>query len=118
MIEMEKIYKVLDEKINPELTKHFGSAEVTSIEDGIVAVKFYGACSGCPSIQDTLENVVKSALMGAIPEIKDVVIDRSVDDLLVSLARGILDSEKKGNKAVEEVMAELDRQRLSKLEKE
>lgn len=117
MIEMEKIYKVLDEKINPELKKHFGSAEVTSIKDGVVAIKFYGACSACPSIQDTLENVVKTSLMGVIPEIKDVVIDNSVDDLLVSLARGILDGNKKGNKAVEEVMAELDRQRLSKIEK-
>lgn len=114
MIEVEKIYEILDEKINPELKKHFGSAEVTSIKDGVVAVKFYGACASCPSSQETLENVVRTSLMEAIPEIKDVVLDKSVDELLVALARGVLGNNGKGNKAIEDVMAELERQKSEK----
>lgn len=90
----DQVMKVINEKVNPVLEQHFGSATVTGIEDGIVKVKFLGACSSCPSAQQTLEDVVKSMLMEEISDVKDVVLDTSVSEELIEMAKKILNKEK------------------------
>lgn len=90
----EQVLKVLNEKINPILQDHYGGAEITEIKDGVVKVKFLGACGSCPSAQYTLEDTVKALLMNEIPEIKDVVLDTSVSEDLISMAKEILKKEK------------------------
>lgn len=87
----KEVFKILNEKVNPILEEHFGGAEITEIKDGIVKVKLLGACSSCPSAQSTIEDVVKSILMEEIPEVKDVILDTSVSDDLIEMAKKILD---------------------------
>lgn len=89
----EQIRKVLEEKVDPILSEHFGGAQLTRIDDGVAYVKMTGACAGCPSAQDTLENVVKDFVMGAVPDLKDVVLDTSVSEELLDMAKKILRKE-------------------------
>ena len=64
-------------------------------EDGVVYVKLTGACAGCPSAQETLEEVVKNFVMGGVDGVKDVVLDSSVSEDLLDMARKILRGEMK-----------------------
>ncbi len=90
----EKIQKVLEEKVNPVLNSHLGGAVLSKIENNIAYVRLTGACGGCPSSQFTLEDVIKSALIEEIPELKDVQLDNSVSDELLDMARNILNKNK------------------------
>lgn len=91
----EKIKKALKELVDPVLAEHFGGSMLTKYEEGIAYVKLTGACSQCPSAQDTIENVVKDFVLGACPEVNDVVLDTSVSDDLLDMARKILRGEVK-----------------------
>jgi len=89
----ERIKRVLAEKVDPVLASHFGGAELTAFEDDIAYVKLTGSCSTCPSARYTVEDVVKQIVMEEIPEVKDVVLDTSVDESLLDMARKILKKE-------------------------
>ncbi|MBQ9016491.1 MAG: NifU family protein [Firmicutes bacterium] len=91
----EAVRKVLREQVDPVLSEHFGGSQLTKIEDGVAYVKLTGACAGCPSAQDTLEEVVKDFVMGGVPDVKDVVLDTSVSEDLLDMARKILRGEMK-----------------------
>ena len=85
----DTIRKILKEKVDPILANHYGGAMLTAIEDGVAYIKFTGACAQCPSAQDTLEQVVRDAVMSECSEIKDTTVS---EDLL-DMARKILNHE-------------------------
>ena len=89
----ERIRKVLQEQVDPVLSEHFGGAQLTRIDGRVAYVKLTGACASCPSAQDTLENVVKDFVMGGVPELEDVVLDTSVSEELLDMAKKILSRE-------------------------
>lgn len=89
----EKIQELLDQKVNPLLAEHFGVAKLTGLENNVAKVRLGGACGGCPSAQFTLEDVVKNILMEELPDLKDVVLDTSVSDDLIEMAKKILKKE-------------------------
>ena len=86
----EKIQKILDEDINVKLILHGGGASLTSFEDGVAKIKFTGACAACMSQTDTFDDVVKTAIINGVPEVKDVMVDDNVSDELLDFARQIL----------------------------
>ena len=86
----EKIQKILDDDINVKLILHGGGASLTSFEDGVAKIKFTGACAACMSQTDTFDDVVKTALINGVPEVKDVMVDDNVSDELLDFARQIL----------------------------
>ena len=86
----EKIQKILDDDINVKLILHGGGASLTSFEDGSAKIKFTGACAACMSQTDTFDDVVKTALINGVPEVKDVMVDDNVSDELLDFARQIL----------------------------
>ena len=86
----EKIQKILDDDINVKLILHGGGASLTSCEDGIAKIKFTGACAACMSQTDTFDQVIKAVILEKAPEVKDVMIDDSIDDDLLDFARQIL----------------------------
>ncbi len=88
-----KIQKVIDEFVNPVLAKHYGSCSVSSLEDGVLYVKFSGACGSCPSASETLEDVVKEQIMSRFASVRDVQLDNSVSDDLWEMAKKILNKE-------------------------
>ena len=72
MIEMIK--QVIETDINPMLQLHNGGCELLDVDDGVVVLRLFGGCSGCPSSQITLFNGIVPVLKEKIPEIKDVVL--------------------------------------------
>ena len=86
----KKIQQLLEEKVNPLLANHFGGATLTGFENNVAKVRLTGACGSCPSAQFTIEDVVKTILMEALPELNDVILDTSVSDDLIDMAKKIL----------------------------
>ncbi len=87
-----EILEVLETKINPELLKHEGWVELEGIVDNNVYVKFRGACSGCMSTYNTLDNTIRPELIKSVKGIKDVLIADEVSDELLDFARRLLRS--------------------------
>ena len=71
---IEIIKETIENEINPMLALHAGGCELVDVEDGIVSLKMFGGCSGCPSSAITLFNGIVPILKDACPDIKDVVL--------------------------------------------
>ena len=93
----DKIRQILREQVDPLLKEHFGGSSLTKYEDGIAYVRLTGACAQCPSAQDTIESIVKDFVMGGCPEVKDVLLDTSVSEDLLDMARKILSGQVKND---------------------
>ncbi|MDR1245833.1 MAG: NifU family protein [Clostridiales Family XIII bacterium] len=93
----ERIRTVLAEKVNPLLEGHRGGAELAKYENGVAYVKMTGACSGCPSAQYTVEDIIRSIVLEELPELDDIVLDMSVSRELIDMAKKILSGEIKIN---------------------
>lgn len=89
-----KIKKILNDEINPLLREHFGSAQLVEITDNTVYIKMLGACGGCPSSQDTIENIIEAKIKEKMPEITAVKLYQGVSDELISFAKEILKGKK------------------------
>lgn len=87
---MDKILKVIDEKVRPFLAEHNGDIEVLRFQNGILEIKLLGACSGCMSSKFTVEELVEAPLMAEIPEIKEVVLVHYINEETMQFARKIL----------------------------
>lgn len=71
----ERIEKVIAEDINPYLEMHAGGCELLDVDsEGVVTLRLFGGCSGCPSSQITLFNGIVPIFKEKIPEITDVVL--------------------------------------------
>jgi len=88
----QEVEKILSEDVRPELAGHLGDIELAGVEGDTVYVRLTGACRGCPSANETLETVVLENLQKKMPEIKNVVLDQSLSDELLDMARTMLHS--------------------------
>ena len=70
-IEMQ-IIQVLD-KIRPFIQRDGGDCRLDKYENGVVYIKFYGACVGCSIIDTTLYDGIEYILKEEIPEVVKVV---------------------------------------------
>ena len=86
----DQIDRVLEQDVRPVLHLHGGDMEVIDYQDGILRFRFAGCCAGCPSAVLTAEQIVRSALMEAVPEIRDVVLVNEVSPDLLQKAKAIL----------------------------
>jgi Fe-S cluster biogenesis protein NfuA len=84
------IKTAITDRVNPILAEHFGEAELSSYEDGVVYVRLAGACGSCPSAKYTVEDVIKAEIMDAVSEVKDVKLDDSLSEDILDMARNIL----------------------------
>jgi Fe-S cluster biogenesis protein NfuA len=62
-------------RVRPLLEMDGGSVELVSVdeEDGIVCIRFQGACCGCPSSGMTLQMGIEHKLKASVPEVRRVV---------------------------------------------
>lgn len=86
----ENISRVLKEKVNPQLDLHGGGVVLRRLEGSTAVVKFTGACAGCASADQTLENVIRKILFKEFPDLKEVEVDDSIDQDLLDFARKLL----------------------------
>lgn len=69
---IEQIQEVL-ESLRPQFWMHGGNIEFVKYEAGVVYVKLFGACDGCPSSDYTLTLMVESELKKEVPQVKRVI---------------------------------------------
>ena len=89
-LEISKIEEVLDERVRPSLAQHGGDIRIEKLEENVLHVRMHGQCSGCPSAELTLEELVSTELKDAFPELKQVVLVTGVSDDLIAQARQIM----------------------------
>ena len=88
---MEKLRGIIEGKVRPALSAHGGDIELLDVtEDGYAKVKLTGACATCPGAQQTLAEVVETALKEAVPEIKGVIPVSQVGEDLIRQALSII----------------------------
>jgi Fe/S biogenesis protein NfuA len=69
----EKIKQLLSERINPSIASHGGVATLIGVDGDIAQLELGGGCQGCGLAAVTLRQGIESAILAAIPEIKEVV---------------------------------------------
>jgi Fe-S cluster biogenesis protein NfuA len=67
------------EKLRPYIQADGGDIELVRIEDGIVYVRFHGACIGCTQIDRTLRDGLETLLVENIPQIIGVELVENAD---------------------------------------
>lgn len=67
----EKVEEVIN-AIRTSLQAKGGNIELVGINDGVVEVRFLGACAGCSMAQMTLSNFVEKTLKERVPGVKEV----------------------------------------------
>ncbi len=69
----DRVQSVLN-LIRPAVQADGGDVELVEVrDDGTVAVRFHGACHGCPSSTMTLQMGIERNLREKIPEVKQVI---------------------------------------------
>lgn len=89
----EKVTKVINEKIRPTLQAHGGDVVLVEVKNRDVKVRFLGACCSCPSMQNTMDDIVTGTLRQELgDEIDRVILWNAVSDELIDFARDFLRS--------------------------
>lgn len=87
----KKLEEVIARQVRPALNSHDGDIRLVEVTaDGVVKVALTGACSSCPGAQQTLAEVVETALRSVYPEMKAVVPVFETSEDLVNTALKIL----------------------------
>ncbi len=84
------IEQFVKDNIRPYLKQHNGDLEVVAIEDGIVKIKLYGACSGCPQSDLSTKDFIEDQLREAFSEVKKVTIIHDINPELIAFAKELL----------------------------
>ena len=61
------------ESIRPSIEMHGGNIEFVQFEQGILSIRFLGACVGCPASSFTLKLGIEEAIKAHMPEVIEVV---------------------------------------------
>ena len=69
---VERVQRVLDERINPGVATHGGTVSLVDVRDNVVYLQMGGGCQGCGMASVTLTQGIRQALFEAIPEIVDI----------------------------------------------
>ncbi len=70
----ERVAEVL-EALRPYLQSDGGDIELIDVDDdGIVQVRFQGACSGCPAASITMSQGVERTIREKVPEVTKVLL--------------------------------------------
>jgi len=68
----QRVAQVLD-LIRPTVQSDGGDVELVDVSDeGVVSVRFHGACVGCPSSTMTLQAGIERNLKQVIPDVSEV----------------------------------------------
>ncbi len=86
----ETVEGVLDREVRPALERHGGDIRVEALEGDVLRLRLLGQCSGCPSAELTMEQLVRKTLTEAFPQLRDVVLVTGVSDALIDEARRVL----------------------------
>lgn len=69
----EAVRRALEDRIRPAVRLDGGDVELVGVEDGIVTVRMFGACDGCPMSPVTLRAGIERILRDEVPEVLEVI---------------------------------------------
>lgn len=87
---IEKIKEKAERDIRPYIKGHGGDIEILSFEQGILAVKLTGCCSGCPSASLSTRDFILKEMIKSFPDITDVCIETQICEDVINFAKKIL----------------------------
>ncbi len=91
---MQRLQQAIAAKVRPMLAAHNGDIEIVEVTaDKFVKVKLTGACATCPGAQQTISEVVETALKEVCPELQGVILVHQVSDDLIKQALRLLRKE-------------------------
>jgi Fe-S cluster biogenesis protein NfuA len=61
------------EKIRPSVQMDGGDIELVGVDNGVVTVRLFGACEGCPMSPVTLRAGIERLLREEVPAVREVV---------------------------------------------
>lgn len=70
---MEEAVRRTLEEIRPGVQMDGGNIELVGVEDGVVTIRLFGACEGCPMSPVTLRAGVERLLREKVPGVREVV---------------------------------------------
>ncbi len=90
-ITTEKVSRVLEEVIKPQLQVHGGDLHLLDFKGNTIRLKVTGTCQSCPSLNDTIEEIVLQSLQDALNDTTiQVEVDRGVSPSLIQEALKII----------------------------
>jgi Fe/S biogenesis protein NfuA len=69
----DKVRQLLDQQVNPAIAAHGGYASLVKVDGDTAYITMGGGCQGCAMSALTLREGIEAAILGAIPEITEVV---------------------------------------------
>ena len=87
---LQKVEKIISDKIRPAIKEHGGDIAVVSVQDEILKIKLLGNCIGCHHARFTTEELVKKIILLEDIGIKDVVLETGVSEDLIEMAKKLL----------------------------
>lgn len=87
---LQRVEKIISEKIRPSIKEHGGDIEVISVQDEILKIKLLGNCIGCYHASSTTSDFVKKIVLLEDIGIKDVVLETGVSEDLIEMAKKLL----------------------------
>lgn len=87
---LQKIEKIISEKIRPSIKEHGGDIEIASLQDGILKIKLLGSCVGCSYARTTTEENVKKIIILEDIGVKDVILETGISEDLIEMAKKLL----------------------------
>lgn len=70
---VEKVKRIIDERVNPALASHGGGVALIDIKENTVYVQLEGGCQGCGMASVTLKQGIEVMIKEAVPEIEEVL---------------------------------------------
>ena len=95
MVNIQEIDAYMNESIRPYLKSHYGDVHIVGLEDGVLHIKLVGQCTGCPSAQYTVEDVIEKDVCERFPEVKKVELMTEVSQELLDFAKKLMSHEDK-----------------------
>ncbi len=99
-LSFDAVQAVLEQQVDPLLASHGGGVKLCSISpEGDIRVSFRGACASCPSMRDTMDELVEGTLQNAFPNEKfRLIAVMDTDQELLDQARALLRARQEARK--------------------
>ncbi len=69
----ERVFRVLQDQINPGVAAHGGHVQLLDVKEGTVYLRLGGGCQGCGQADATVKQGIQAAICEAVPEIHTVL---------------------------------------------
>lgn len=93
----ERVRKILEERVCPQLALHGGGLELLEVRDRTVYIRLLGQCAHCPASYLTAEQLIYAELAEALPgEVGAVSVEQTVSEPLLEQARRLLGARHEG----------------------